>query len=344
MPDGQMHMKDLLKSSTGKTKRLLPVLVIILIAVVIGGICIGSVKIPPVSVFRILFGGLKGTPEYSIVMLTRIPRTLGCLLAGMCLAVSGYVIQAVLSNPLAAPNVIGVNTGAGIGVCLLCAIYPSAIALRPFIAFLGALVAVLLVLFVSERCGSSRMSLILTGIAVSSVLSATIDAVVTLIPEALNGYTDFRIGGFSNLKLSQLIPAAIIALAAFCILFLLANEVDIISLGADTATGLGINVRLIRIILLCIAAALAGAAVSFAGLLGFVGLIVPHIVRRLSKEGSGKRILYCAIGGAAFVTICDIVARILFAPYEISVGIILSWIGGPFFIGILVKSRRHSYD
>jgi iron complex transport system permease protein len=253
--------------------------------------------------------------------------------------VSGAVIQNVLSNPLAAPNIIGVNSGAGLMVALSCAIAPTAVALTPLMAFLGALTGVLLVLFIAERTGAAKITLVLAGVAVSSMFSAGIDAVVTFVPESLNGYSDFRIGGFANLSMNRVIPAFWVILVCLMLAFLLADEMDVLMLGSDTAQSLGLPVRRVRLGLLAIAAALAGAAVSFAGLLGFVGLIVPHIMRRLVGEESRSLLAACALGGAALMTFCDLLARTLFAPYELSVGIVLSLAGGPFFIWLLLRQR-----
>ena len=302
-------------------------------------ICCGSVRISLPLVLRALLGMPCDTVQANIILLARLPRTCGCLLAGMALAVSGAVIQSVLSNPLAAPNVIGVNSGAGMAVALCSALAPTAAALVPAAAFAGALASVLLVLFISEKTGASKITLVLSGIAVSGIFSALIDAVVTFVPDALNGYTDFRIGGFSNLAMSGLSPAVWMILVAFAAILSMTNELDILMLGSETASGLGLNVKVYRVLLLTLAAALAGAAVSFSGLLGFVGLIVPHIMRSLVGESARDLIPACALGGAIVLTLCDLGARVIFAPFELPVGIVLSLLGGPFFIWLLLRQR-----
>ena len=138
---------------------------------------------------------------------------------------------------------------------------------------------------------------------------------------------------------TRLIPAGVLILLGLLILFTLCNELDVMSLGEDTAQGLGLPVKKMRTVFLVTAALLAGAAVSFAGLLGFVGLIVPHAGRKLVSSDSRLLLPFCAIGGAGFVTFCDLLARTLFAPYEIPVGILLAFIGGPFFLFLLAKKR-----
>lgn len=301
---------------------------------------IGSVPLSPAQVLGALTGRLTGTVPAQIVRYVRLPRTLACLAAGAALATSGAVIQGVLANPLAAPNIIGVNSGAGLAAALCCALLPSMPALVPVLSFLGALAGVLLVLLLAQRTGAARITLVLAGVAVSSMFGAGIDAVLTFVPEALNGYSDFRIGSLANVSLDRVLPAGGLILAALAAVLWFAKEMDLLLLGADTAQSLGLPVKRIRLTLLTLAAALAGAAVSFAGLLGFVGLLVPHMMRRLVGEDGRTLLLASALGGAALLTGCDLLARVLFAPYELPVGIVLSLLGGPFFLWLLLGQRR----
>ena len=210
----------------------------------------------------------------------------------------------------------------------------------PLAAFAGALFSVLLVLLIAERTGASRITLVLAGVAVSGILSAGIDAIVTFRPEALNGYSDFRIGSLANLTMQRITPAFWVALCALALLFTLTNELDVLMLGQETAHSLGVKTGRMRVILLALAAALAGAAVSFAGLIGFVGLIVPHIMRRFAGDESRFLLPASALGGASLLTLCDLAARTLFTPYELPVGILLSLFGGPFFIWLLFRQRK----
>ena len=301
-------------------------------------LCLGAVPVGLADTLEALLGKGQG-PQAQIVLYSRLPRTCGCLLAGMALAVSGTVIQGVLGNPMAAPNIIGVNAGAGLMVALLGVAAPAAVSATPLAAFLGALLGVLLVLFIAERTGASKLTLILAGMAVSAIFSAGIDAVVTFVPDALLGYSDFRIGSLANLTMARLAPAAWVILPVFVLVLSLAGELDVLMLGRDVSQSLGLRVKPMRLLLLALAAALAGAAVSFCGLLGFVGLIVPHIMRRLLGEESQGLILGSALGGAAMLTSCDLLGRVLFAPFELPVGSVLSFVGGPFFIVLLLKQR-----
>ena len=162
---------------------------------------------------------------------------------------------------------------------------------------------------------------------------------LTFFPDALNGYSDFRIGGMNGVTLARVGPAAAIGAACLVGVLLLTNELDLLALGSETARSLGLRVERMRVILLALAAGLAGAAVSVAGLLSFVGLIVPHLLRRLLGEESRPLVVGCAFGGAALLTVCDTAARTLFAPYEIPVGVVLSLGGGPFFIWLLLRQK-----
>jgi iron complex transport system permease protein len=279
------------------------------------------------------------TPQAQILWVVRLPHVAACLLAGAGLAISGVLLQAATNNPLAGPNIIGVNSSAGLAVAVACAVAPMSAAATPLIAFIGALIGVLLVLGLSEMTGASRMTVVLSGVAVSNLFAAAIDAVVTFVPDALNGYSDFKIGGFSDVTMAKIVPAGGGILISLMLILTLSQQMDVLALGPETAQSLGLSVRPIRLLLLVLAAALCGAAISFSGLLGFVGLIVPHMMRRLVGEESLKLTFSCAMGGATLVALCDTLARIIFAPYELPVGIVLSFAGVPFFLWLLLRQR-----
>ena len=284
---------------------------------------------------------LSDAPEAAkrIMLYIRLPRTCAALLAGAALAAAGAVIQTVLHNPLASSGILGVNSGAGFAVAVVCAIVPAAQRYTPVIAFLGALAAVLLVVALARLTGASRMTVVLAGVAISNIFSAGIDAVVTFVPEALGGVSDYRIGGFSGVTMARLAPAAVMIGAGLMLILTLRRQMDVLALGEETARSLGLSVGPVRFALLVLAAALSGAAVSFAGLLGFVGLMVPHIMRWFVGEESGPLAASSALGGACFVTVCDLLARVLFAPFELPVGVVLAATGGPFFLWLLFRQR-----
>lgn len=301
-------------------------------------ICLGAVEISPVEAVTALLHNDAGSVAARVVLYSRLPRTCGSLLAGAALAVSGVIIQTVLANPLAAPHIIGVNAGAGLAVTICCAVAPVT-ALQPLAAFAGAMAGVLLVLLFAETTGASRITLVLAGVAISSIFSALIDAVTTVFPDALLGYADFRMGGLAGVTMAKLGPAALLIGVSLVIVFSLTGLLDVLALGPETAQSLGLSVRPTRLLFLTLAAALAGAAVSFCGLVGFVGLLVPHAVRSVVGEESRPLVLCSALGGACLMTLCDLLARMVAAPFELPVGTILSVVGGPFFLWLLVRQR-----
>ena len=319
-------------------KWLFPAALLFCLAAAILSLLLGAVRLSPVQLWQALLGGPNSTAGY-IFWYARLPRTAACLLSGAALAVSGAVIQAVLSNKLASPGIIGVNAGAGLAVTLCCALgFLSGwgIALS---AFGGAMISVLLVMFTAEKTGASRTTVILGGVAVNSFLNALSEALTTLIPDTgvLSG--DFRVGGFSSVVPVRLWPSGILICVSLILILTLHNDLDVLALGEETARSLGMPVKKTRTLFLVLSAMLAGASVSFAGLLGFVGLIVPHALRSLVGSESRKLLPLCAIGGAGFGTACDLAARLLFIPYELPVGILMSVLGGPFFLWLLMKRK-----
>lgn len=318
---------------------LMTAALLFLIVSVLLSFCLGAASLSLSELFQAIQAGPDSSAAGRIFWYVRLPRTLATMLAGAALAVSGTVIQNVLTNKLASPSIIGVNAGAGLAVTICCAAGAISGWTIAGSAFVGALIAVLLVTFTARKVGASRTTVILAGVAINSFLNAASEAITTLVPEAGVQSADFRVGGFSSVAYIRLIPAGVFILAGLLAVFSLCNELDLMALGEDTAQGLGLSVKKMRTIFLGIAALLAGATVSFSGLLGFVGLIVPHLGRKLAGSECGRLLPFCAVFGAGFVTACDLAARTLFAPYEISVGILMSFIGGPFFIFMLMRRR-----
>ena len=324
-------------SSARRFYQTMTVSLLLLVCCALLSIAVGSVRLSVGELFSVLAG--EQSPAADILWHVRLPRTAAALLAGMALAASGVIIQSVLQNPLAGPNIIGVNSGAGLFAALAGALFAHRPALLPAAAFAGALFALLCVYAIARATLASRFTLLLAGIAVSTMLSAGIDLIITLVPNAVYGAAAFRIGSLSGVTLRALrIPAVYILLglaASLC----LVREMDILHLGEVTAKSLGLNTALFRFVLLFIAAGLTGAAVSFCGLIGFVGLIVPHIGRFFVGSESKRLLPLSILMGGLLLTACDLAARTLFAPFELPVGILLSFLGGPFFILLLIVKK-----
>ena len=295
------------------------------------GAAVGSTPIHLPAALSELLRGEAASPAARILLHVRLPRVCASLLCGAALSVSGMLIQAVLSNALASPNVIGVNAGAGFCTFLAMALAPGSPGAAPVGAFFGALCATLIVYAVAAGAGAGKLTIILAGVAVSSVFTAGINTIKTFFPDTLYNGSTFLIGGFSGVAFGDISPAWGMILPALALAFLLARPTDVLCLGEETAHTLGLRVGATRFGLILIACVLAGAAVSFSGLVGFVGLLCPHIVRRLFGEGRHRVLLpAAALLGASFVTLCDLLSRVLFSPFEIPVGILLSFLGGPF--------------
>ena len=310
----------------------------LLISVILG-ILLGSTKLNLWNAILSIINGSADTPDARILVYVRMPRVLAGFFCGIALAVSGAVIQGVLANSLASPSIIGVNSGAGLAVtiCSACGVI-GGVRLSLF-SFVGAFLTVMLVSVGAKRWGASRSSVMLMGVALNAFLGAVADTVTTFVPEVSIISNDFKIGDFSSATYARVIPAAAVIVICVLVLITLSSELDVLTLGDETAKGLGLNTNLTRVVFLILSAALAGAAVSVCGLLSFVGLLVPHAVRRIATSESKHLLPLCALFGAGFVTLCDTLARVLFAPYELPVGIIMAFIGAPFFIFILIKGK-----
>ena len=275
-----------------------------------------------------------------ILLKVRLPRAFAALLCGAALSVSGLILQLSLNNTLASPGIIGVNAGAGLFVLLVSLVFPYAALVRSFASFSGALLSVLTVYLISRRAGVSKTTLVLSGVAVSSLMTAGIDVIITLRPEIVADKVAFSLGGFQNLNLCSLYIAFPVILCSFVVVFFLSGGIDLFQLGDETAFGLGLNVKRCRIAGIIASGLLAGASVSVCGLLGFVGLLVPNLIRLFSKNDTKRNVILCALLGADFLLFCDVLARVLFFPYELPVGLFLSCLGSPFFIWMLISRKK----
>ena len=297
------------KSSRAKYTCLF-ILALMLIIMIFISIAIGSSQISIKSFFQALLDKDSADLVYKIIVFIRIPRTVAAVAAGAALAVSGAILQSVLNNALASPNIIGINSGSGLFVVLLTAFFPGLLSYVPVAAFLGALSAAMLIYFIAYKSGAARITIILAGVAISSFFSAAIDAVMTMDPDSIISASSFMIGGFSAVNTNILHFALFYIAFGLIAAFVLSRAMNVLSLGDDIATSLGMRVNIMRFVLIATAALLAGSAVSFAGLLGFVGLIVPHISRSIIGADNRFLIPASALIGAFFVLLCDFISRI----------------------------------
>lgn len=322
------------------TKRSAAALGALLAAALLLSVGCGSQWYTPARLWQALCAADAADPVWRILCFVRLPRTAAAVLAGAALGVAGALIQSVLNNAMASPNVIGVNAGAGLGALLAASLVPGAAALLPGAAFAGALAAALFIWMLAAVAGLSRTTLILAGVTVSSILTACMNTLKLLFPDAAVGSTAFLLGTLSGVTTAQVHRALPWLAAGFVLAALLAADLNVLQLGEDMAAGLGLPVARVRFAALLTAALLAGAAVSFAGLLGFVGLLAPHIARRLVGGDNRCLLPVTALASADLMLLCDVAARVLFAPFELPVGVLLSLVGGPFFLFLLLRRKR----
>ena len=296
----------------------------------------GSVEIGAVEVFRNFFGesSLDETRR-QILENIRLPRTIAAMLVGINLALSGAILQAVMKNPLADPHIIGISSGAGLFGIFVMLIFDDAGALMTPAAFIGAILAAIMIYILAWKDGIKPIRIILAGVAVSAFLGAGISALLIFHSEKVHGALMFMVGGFSARSWAHVQLLYPYTIFGTILTILSARHMNILQLGDEVATGLGLRIHLTRTILTALAALLAASAVCVAGLLGFVGLIIPHTARLLI--GSDYRFLLPATAflGAAVVIFSDTCARIIFAPIELPVGILMAALGSPFFLYLL---------
>lgn len=318
-----------------RTKRFFITGGIVLIALCLLSLRCGSVYIPFFDFFSSLFR--KSDSVYSVIIHSvRIPETASALLSGAGLGISGHLLQNVTDNKMASPNLIGVSQGAGFGVIMMLYFFPSLSPFTPVFAFIGSFASTLIIVALSRKIGFTKANVILVGIAFSSVLSAGISLISLLDSDVLVSYNAFSIGSLTDIPLSRLaIPCVMISIC-FVLAVMFSKKCDMLLLGDDVAASLGENPSSVRLFFMLLASICSGAVVSFAGLLGFVGLMSPHIARLFVKENSKVMIPACSVTGCCLVLLSHIISKVLFAPSNIPVGIVLSSAGALFFLGILL--------
>ena len=294
----------------------------------------GAADISLSQIFTILLHP-QAAPQDQIIWNIRLPRMIVGALVGMNLALSGCILQAVMRNPLADPHIIGISSGAGISGITVMILFPALEYLITPVAFVGAMAAAVAIYILAWKNGIKPVRIILAGVAVSAFLGAGISGLLIFYSDRVNGALMWMVGGLAARSwphVSIIVPYAVVGLI---LAVLSSHYLNILQLGDDMAKGLGVHVEITRIVLTAIAALLAASAVSVVGLLGFVGLVIPHISRLIL--GSDYRYLVpgAAILGVAIVTLSDAFARIVFAPVELPVGIIMAFIGAPFFLFLL---------
>lgn len=308
---------------------------------------LGEMNMSPFSVLQVFFGG--GTEMERLVIHTfRLPRIIVALMVGMGLAVAGGILQGMIRNPLASPDILGITGGAAVAVVGFLAIFSDknhsltvSIQWLPVAAFLGAAAVAFLVYLLAWKNGVSPIRLVLIGIGLMTLMKALTTMMMVLGPIYQTSQANIWITGtvygsnWNNVKV--LVPWILLFLV---IAFIYSRAINIQELGDEVATGLGGTVQKQRFILLMISTALIGGSVAFAGGIGFVGLMAPHMARRLVGSDFGALLPVSALLGGILVMVADLIGRTLFSPLEIPAGVFTASIGAPYFIYLLFKTRN----
>ena len=327
-------------------------------ALLLGGIVasavLGQLPVSPAEVGGSLLRAIGipngWAPTDSIVESTlwvvRFPRIAMAMMVGAALAVAGAVMQAIFGNPLAEPGVVGVSSGAAFGAAVAIVIGVAALgdgAIAVF-AFVGGLLATLLVYFVSRANGRTEVvTLLLTGIAVNAFAGAGLAFLLFVADSGSREQIVFwQLGSLNGSRWSEVLIVALVTAIGIVAAVVLARPFDLLSLGERNARHLGVNVERLRIVSIVIVALLTGVAVAFVGIIAFVGLVVPHTVRMAIGPAHRQLIVASAVGGGVLLVLSDLLARSVVPGGDLPIGLLTSLVGGPFFFYLLFRQRKRS--
>ncbi|MEV0646484.1 iron ABC transporter permease [Phytomonospora sp. NPDC050363] len=320
------------------------------------GVAVGPISLPPLRVaaelldhipFVDIDSGLTPT-EANIVWLVRLPRVVLALLVGAMLALAGGCYQGVFRNPLADPMLLGVASGAGLGATLFitarAAGMPAAQGVLPIAAFAGAVGALMLTYLIGgvKSGGRNPTRLILAGVAVTSLLSAVQTYVQQRNADAIRQVYSWLLGRLSVSGWEEVLTVLPYVAVTTAVVLVMRRELDVLTVGDDEAAGLGLHPQRSRYILLAAASLGTAAAVSVAGLIGFVGIVVPHIVRLLAGPSYRSILPLSVLFGGTFLVLADLVARTAVAPGELPIGVVTAFAGAPFFILVMRTTRQEA--
>lgn len=317
--------------------------VILLFAV---NICIGSVSISMKEIGRFLIKQEISEKAAKILWNIRFPRTIAALILGGALALSGYLLQTFFHNPIAGPFVLGISSGAKMTVSLVMVFFLGrsirlSSAAMIAAAFVGAMLSMGFVLFMSRKVDQMSM-LVISGIMIGYICSAITDFVVTFANDAdIVNLHNWSRGSFSGMEWNHVGVMAIVVLVTFVLIFLLSKPLSAYQLGESYARNMGVNVRLLRVFMVVLSSVLSACIVAFAGPISFVGVAVPHLMKGMLK--TAKPILMipaCFLGGSVFCLFCDLLARTLLAPTELSISTVTAVFGAPIVLWVMAKRRK----
>lgn len=312
-----------------------------LLALFLFAVNTGSLKVSPAELFKGLF--VEYNPNVATIFDLRFPRIFIAMLGGAATAVSGVLLQAVMKNPLADPGIIGISSGASLTAILITAFFPSLFFFTPLFAFLGGMISFLLVYSLSYKGGLSPLRIILVGVAVNAMFTGLMSAFNSSMGSNYSGVASIVNANITMKTWDDFQMLLIYSVIGLIASLFVTGQCNLLALEDKTARSLGINVTRSRIVISVIAVLLAGIATAVIGPISFLGLIVPHIARLLVGSNYKVLIPYTVLLGAFTLLFADTLGRTIAAPYEISASVIMSVIGGPFFI-ILLRRSKNGYE
>ncbi len=323
--------------------RITALAALILFTVAIAAVSFGPISINFFKVFKTLLdlpGGSTGQ-DRTVILELRLPRMILGILVGSALATSGAVYQTVFHNPLADPYLLGAASGAGLGATIaLTSTHHNLNGALPLFAFIGGVLAVFTSFIISGKFFADPNSLLLSGIAVGSFATAIQTYLQQRHSSALRPVYSWILGDLTSASWSVVAWSSIYIVIALIVLFSVAKQLDGLTLSDEEAFSLGINPKRLRIIAVAAATLATATAVSASGLIGFVGIVVPHLVRGLTHRVTNRSLITIALIGAAFLVLADLGARTLLSPAELPIGVITAFVGAPFFLVVLRNRRK----
>lgn len=333
------------KPSLPRTSFSFAGLVVLLLAFFTMNLCIGSTSVPLTEVWNALFGRAEETAA-GVVLQLRLPRAAAAVVLGGALALSGYLLQTFFHNPIAGPFILGISSGAkltvaaatilvlGRGLTLNSAAMVAA-------AFVGAMMAMGLVLLLSAVV--HRMSvLIIGGVMIGYLCSALTEFLITFAAdEDVVRLHTWSVGSFSGIQMRDVLVMTVVVLLTFLGVLLLSKQIGVYRMGETYASSVGVNVKAFRALLVLLSSLLAATVTAFAGPVSFVGIAVPHLVQALLRSSDPRKVIpACFLGGASFCLFCDLLARTLFAPTELSISTVTAVFGAPVVLWILIRRQK----
>ena len=322
------------------------VLAVLLVLFAALNLCIGSLNVPLPDLAAILTGQDVDSTNYQVIWNIRLPRLIAAAVLGGALALAGFLLQTFFNNPIAGPFILGISSGAKLVVALTMIVIVGSSGVMTsgmmiVSAFIGSLIAMLFVLLVSRRINSMAM-LIVAGVMIGYICSAATDFLITFASDAnIVNLKNWSLGSFSGANWNDIGIMTVVVIIASIAVFCLSKPIGAFQLGEQYARSMGVNIRVFRIALIFLSSLLAATVTAFAGPISFVGIAVPHVIKR--ALGTSKPLVVIPgafLGGSIFCLFCDLIARSLFAPTEVSISAVTAIFGAPIVISILLRREK----